>query len=66
MRKINFIKLILVSLIASTAFVSAMAQQLTSPNGRLKSEFALTADGQPTYTLTYDGKEVIKTSKMGR
>lgn len=51
--------------IASTAFVSAMAQQLTSPNGRLKSEFALTADGQPTYTLTYDGKEVIKTSKMG-
>ena len=65
MRKINFIKLILVSLIASTAFVSAMAQQLTSPNGRLKSEFALTADGQPTYTLTYDGKEVIKTSKMG-
>lgn len=65
MKKINFIKMI-GALFALTIFnVSALAQELTSPNGRLKSHFALTAQGEPTYTLTYDGKEVIKQSKLG-
>lgn len=41
------------------------AQQLQSPNGKLVMEFALQANGTPTYSLTYKNKAVIKTSKLG-
>lgn len=41
------------------------AQSLTSPNGNLSMNFALLADGSPTYSLIYKGKEVIKPSKLG-
>ncbi len=40
------------------------AQTLLSPNGQYKTNFQL-RDGVPTYDLTYKGKDVIKTSKMG-
>ncbi len=41
------------------------AQNLQSPNGLLKMVFTLTANGEPTYSLSYKGKEVIKPSKLG-
>ena len=43
----------------------ANAQELSSPNGKLKMNFALQADGTPTYSLKFKDKEVIKTSKLG-
>ena len=43
----------------------AMAQTLVSPNGRLKMDFHLTADGVPTYSLQYKDHPVIKESKLG-
>ncbi|MFA6277149.1 MAG: glycoside hydrolase family 97 protein [Pedobacter sp.] len=46
-------------------FCFAFGQQLKSPNGKLTMNFALLADGSPTYNLTYKNKEVIKTSKLG-
>ena len=45
--------------------LAAMAQQAVSPNGNVKLDFALTAKGEPTYQMTYKGKEVVKTSKLG-
>lgn len=41
------------------------AQQLVSPNGNLKMEFSLNAEGAPQYALYYKGKPVIKPSKLG-
>ncbi|WP_299568138.1 glycoside hydrolase family 97 protein [uncultured Pedobacter sp.] len=41
------------------------AQELKSPDGQLKMNFQLTANGEPTYQLSYKGKEVVKPSKMG-
>ncbi|MBB2145276.1 glycoside hydrolase family 97 protein [Pedobacter sp. LMG 31464] len=46
-------------------FCLAFGQQLKSPNGKLIMNFALLADGSPTYNLTYKDKAVIKTSKLG-
>jgi len=53
-----FAALLLVSLTAS-------AESLSSPNGLLKMDFSLSANGEPTYQLTYKGKAVIKPSKLG-
>lgn len=43
----------------------AVAQELKSPNGNLTMKFSLQGNGVPTYSLTYKGKDVVKTSKMG-
>ncbi|HYN83846.1 MAG TPA: glycoside hydrolase family 97 N-terminal domain-containing protein, partial [Pyrinomonadaceae bacterium] len=43
----------------------AAAQDLKSPNGRLSLTFALTADGEPTYELSFAGRPVIRRSKLG-
>lgn len=45
--------------------VASLAQELKSPNGQFVMSFALQADGTPAYQLTYKGKAVIKTSKLG-
>ncbi|WP_083322407.1 glycoside hydrolase family 97 protein [Hymenobacter lapidarius] len=44
---------------------AAGAEEIKSPNGQLRLQFALQADGVPTYHLTYKGRDVIKTSKLG-
>ena len=41
------------------------AQELKSPDGHLTMQFSLKNDGTPTYQLTYKGKPVIKSSKLG-
>ena len=41
------------------------AQQVSSPNKNIVLNFALSADGTPTYKLNYKNREVIKTSKLG-
>ncbi len=43
----------------------AVAQELKSPNGDLTLKFWLQSNGEPTYSLTYKGKDVIKPSKLG-
>ena len=44
---------------------TAMGQTLMSPNGQLKMEFSLDAQGRPTYTLQYKGKDIVKPSHLG-
>jgi hypothetical protein len=44
---------------------SIVAQQLQSPSKEITVNFSLTSNGEPTYKVTYKGKDVIKPSKMG-
>jgi len=44
---------------------TARAQELKSPNQQLRLTFALQSGGVPTYSLTYKGRPVIKTSQLG-
>ena len=45
--------------------LTAMAEQLTSPDGNLVMTFRLAEGGKPTYSLTYKGKTVVKPSALG-
>lgn len=45
--------------------ITLMSQTLRSPNAKLTMNFATTEKGEPTYDLSYDGKLVLKTSKLG-
>lgn len=38
---------------------------LKSPDGNLKVSFALTNKGVPTYSLSFKGTEIVRTSPMG-
>ncbi len=60
MNKLNLILCLFISLSGLT-----LAQQFKSPSGNFTMEFVLTNDGTPTYQLKLDGKEIIKTSKLG-
>lgn len=44
---------------------SISAQDLQSPNGNLRLSFRITTAGEATYQLSYKGKAVIETSKLG-
>lgn len=55
--------IILVCLCIASHWV--IAQELKSPNGNLELKFWLQNNGEPTYSLTYKGKDVIKPSKLG-
>lgn len=44
---------------------AAMAESITSPNGQLKLNFSVNAQGEPVYELFYKGKSVINPSKLG-
>jgi hypothetical protein len=46
-------------------FLSANAQTLHSPGGKLAMDFVLQGAGIPTYFLDFKGKQVIKPSKLG-
>lgn len=58
MKKIQFL---LVCLFAQIM----MAQQIQSPSKEVHINFSLNNLGEPTYSVTYKGKAVIKPSKMG-
>jgi hypothetical protein len=45
--------------------VVAVAQTITSPDKNLSLDFKLQEGGIPVYSLTYKGKPVIKTSRLG-
>lgn len=45
--------------------LTAMAEQLISPDGNLVMTFRLAEGGKPTYSLTYKSKEVVRPSALG-
>ena len=56
-----------ISLILCTLALSLLvgAQELKSPNGQLVLQFSVSAKGEPTYSLSYKDKTVLKPSRMG-
>ncbi|MCS3201210.1 glycoside hydrolase family 97 protein [Candidatus Bacteroides intestinigallinarum] len=52
-------------LFLNMAVLTALAQELKSPDGNLSMYFAIQNGGIPMYRLTYKNKEVIKPSKLG-
>ena len=58
-------KRMLTALAVAGLSLTATAQQLKSPNGNLKMEFSLDAQGRPTYYLQYKGQDIIKPSHLG-
>ena len=56
---------ILTALSLACLSLTASAQELQSPNGNLKMEFSLDAQGRPTYYLQYKGQDIIKPSHLG-
>lgn len=40
-------------------------QELSSPSGNIKLNFRLTDAGQPEYSVTFDGEEIVRPSTMG-
>jgi len=47
------------------SFSAISAQQIQSPSKEIDVEFSISAAGEPTYQISYKGKEVIKASKLG-
>ena len=57
-------KLFLLASLLLAFGISADAGDITSPNGQIKVNFTL--DGTvPTYSVTYQGKTIIKPSRLG-
>ncbi len=53
------------ALVMTLCALPALGQSVSSPDGNLTVDFSLTDEGQPQYSLTYKGREVIKPSKLG-
>src|SRR6266511_4620839 len=45
--------------------LDTFAQNVKSPDGKLSLSFGLSGDGEPTYTLSIDGKPVVQKSRLG-
>ena len=58
-------KIIVLALICLLYGNILAAQELTSPDKNLALKFSVGNNGEPTYSLLYKGKEVIRPSKLG-
>lgn len=58
-------KTFLLTLSLAALSITAAAQDLLSPDGQLKLNFTIDAEGRPTYDLTYKGRDIIKPSHLG-
>ena len=45
--------------------LNAFAQNIQSPDGKLLLAFGLTSEGEPTHQLSFRGKQVLQTSRLG-
>jgi glucan 1,4-alpha-glucosidase len=60
----NVLRLVTVLCLGVLA-IPAAAEEIKSPNANVALTFTLQAGGVPTYSLTYKGRPVIQTSKLG-
>lgn len=58
-------KMGMMAVAAAVAFAAVGAEVCKSPNGRAELKFESAADGGMVYSVAYDGKPVIKPSRMG-
>ncbi|MEG1587388.1 MAG: glycoside hydrolase family 97 protein [Bacteroidales bacterium] len=54
-----------VGLLLLSVSVSAFATDIKSPDGNINLTFDLSKAGEPQYAMTYKGRPVVKTSKLG-
>lgn len=57
--------LLMITCLCLSFTAPVIAQKVASPNGEIQMQFELLEDGTPSYSLTYYGKTVIKSSKLG-
>ena len=55
----------LLALFLLLAGLNASAETIRSPNGKLALTVSLSADGAPVYELSFAGRPVIKSSRLG-
>ncbi|MBA3514585.1 MAG: glycoside hydrolase family 97 protein [Pyrinomonadaceae bacterium] len=53
------------SLIISLFSATAFAQNIQSPDGKLSLSIGLTGDGEPTYQLSFRGRQILQKSRLG-
>ena len=58
-------KKLLSILFLQAALLGLSAQTLQSPDGRLSVNVSLSSEGEPLYTVAYDGKTVVESSPLG-
>jgi hypothetical protein len=63
--KVLKMKTILFNLLSVIFLMNSYAQEISSPDGKLKLAIKLSNDNQLIYNLSRDGKEVIRDSKLG-
>ena len=65
LKKIAVKKIVLLVFVSSVLVLTSFGQSLRSPNGKLVMNFKLLANGVPSYTLDYNGKAIVKESRLG-
>ena len=58
-------KIVLAVFVVCLLCLKIGAQTLLSPDGKLSLTFALTADGEPSYQLSFSDRPVVKQSRLG-
>lgn len=58
-------KRLLTILATSLAAIPAWTDPVTSPSGRISFDLYAAPDGSPVYTVSFDGRQVIKPSALG-
>lgn len=56
---------ILLTLIFGLFFIAAHGNEISSPNREFRLIFDITDAGEPVYSLSYKGSEIVKASKLG-
>ena len=56
------IVVLITSLLLALPLCGNATDYVSSPNGNVRVGFSLTADGTPTYTMSYKGKPVVRQS----
>lgn len=64
-RLLLYFSIVLLAVSCSINSSLTPADSFTSPDGRLKMNFYLSHKGEPLYSLTFDGREIIQPSKLG-
>lgn len=61
----NDMRRLFASLFLVLLYIISYSQDLQSPDKQLQLHFSLVEKGTPAYSLTYKGKDVLRTSKLG-
>ncbi len=58
-------KSIISTLFLAASFLMVAGESITSPDGKFRLDFQLSDNGEPSYSLSLDGKEIVGQSRLG-